>query len=139
MAPRGPRPTLLLTLGLLAACLALASGQTWVEVNKIFRKHHVNYPRTPVPNPSSYCNVTMKARGLYWTPVNTFIHAPIQSINSICSVNGTSRGGGLYESKAFITVTTCRYNPKGSSYSMTYLSRKIIIGCWNKLAVYFKE
>ncbi|XP_067404377.1 ribonuclease-like [Emydura macquarii macquarii] len=139
MAPKGPRPALLLTLGLLAACLALASGQTWVELNKIFLKHHVDYPRTRVPNPRNYCNVMMKARGLYWTPVNTFMHAPIQSINSICSVNGTPLGGGLHQSKASIPVTTCRYSPKGGFYTTNTISRKIVIGCWNKLAVYFRE
>ncbi|XP_034642522.1 ribonuclease-like [Trachemys scripta elegans] len=138
MAPRRPRPALLLPLILLATCLALASGKPWVELNKIFQKHHVDYPRTVVPNPLSYCNTMMKKRGLYGTPVNTFIHALPLSINSICLI-GTPRPDGLRESRAFFTVTICRYNPRIRSYSGTYVSRRIAIGCWNRLPVYYKE
>ncbi|XP_067404328.1 ribonuclease-like [Emydura macquarii macquarii] len=140
MAPRGPRPALLLTLGLLAACLALASGQTWVELNKIFLNHHVDYPRSSPPIIGSYCDFEMRGRGLYWTQVNTFIEAPSEAINSICSENGTPLGGGLHQSKAFIPVNTCRYDPQTDSYPHDeFVSRKIVIGCWNKLAVYFRE
>ncbi|XP_044841802.1 ribonuclease-like [Mauremys mutica] len=138
MAPRGPCPALLLPLVLLATCLVLASGQPWVELNKLFQKHHVDYPRTTVPNPSSYCNTMMKRRGLYFTPVNTFIHAPTLSINSIC-LFGTPRRDRLHESRVLIPVTTCRYDPRIRSYRGTYVSRKIVIGCWNRLPVYYKE
>ncbi|XP_039355266.1 ribonuclease-like [Mauremys reevesii] len=138
MAPRGPCPALLLPLVLLASCLVLASGQPCVELNKIFQRHHVESPRTTVPNPSSYCNTMMKRRGLYYTAVNTFIHAPPLSINSIC-LFGTPRPDGLRESRAFIPVTTCRYNPRIRSYRGTYVSRKIVIGCCNRLPVYYKE
>ncbi|XP_067420085.1 ribonuclease-like [Emydura macquarii macquarii] len=140
MAPRGPRPTLLLTLGLLAACLALASGQAWAELHKIFLKHHVDYPRPSPPFIGSYCDFVMRERGLYGTQVNTFIHEPSQSINSICLGNGTPLGGGLYQSKAFIPITTCRYRRQTGSYpNDEFDSRKIVIGCWNRLAVYFRE
>ncbi|TFJ96994.1 Wnt3a [Platysternon megacephalum] len=62
MATRGPCPALLLPLVLLGACLALARGMPWVSLNNIFKKYHVDFPPTPGPDPSTYCNGMMRDR-----------------------------------------------------------------------------
>ncbi|XP_039353490.1 ribonuclease-like [Mauremys reevesii] len=139
MALRGRRPAFLLPLVLLAAGLALASGLPWFELNKIFNKHHVDYPRTTSPNPSTYCNMMMRARGIYWTPVNTFIHASTPSIRNVCFRGGIPIQHGLRRSIQSFSITTCRYIAWIRSYIGTRRSQNIIIGCWNWLPVYYRE
>uniref|UniRef100_A0A8C3I373 Ribonuclease A-domain domain-containing protein n=1 Tax=Chrysemys picta bellii TaxID=8478 RepID=A0A8C3I373_CHRPI len=112
-------------------------GKPWL--NKIFNKHHVDYPRTTTPNPNAYCNMMMRARGIYWTPVNTFIHSSIPSINSVCFRGGIQIQGGLRRSIRSFSITTCRYIGWIRSYIGTQRSQNIIIGCWNRLPVYYRE
>ncbi|XP_006113900.2 ribonuclease-like [Pelodiscus sinensis] len=135
MAPCGPRPVLLL---LLAACLALANGQLWYELNFLFNKNHVNYPKTSAPDPSTYCNLMMQNRGIYLNMVNTFIHAPISTINSVCTAGGTLKKGGLRVSTATFNVTQCVFQP--GPWSISYLgtakAQKVTVGCWNGVPVY---
>uniref|UniRef100_A0A8C3XLQ6 Ribonuclease A-domain domain-containing protein n=1 Tax=Chelydra serpentina TaxID=8475 RepID=A0A8C3XLQ6_CHESE len=143
MALRGPCPSLLLPLVLLATCLALASGQPWIELNFNFIRKHVDFPKTKAPNPNAYCNTMMLNRGLYGKAVNTFIHEPVSKINSICSGEGTPKIGGLYESKNLFSITQCIFDPKPNSVSFLYIGKekkmKIIVGCWNRYPVYYLE
>ncbi|KAG6921417.1 hypothetical protein G0U57_007882 [Chelydra serpentina] len=141
MALRGPCPSLLLPLVLLAACLALSSGQTCIELNFNCYRKHLDFPKTPAPNPNAYCNTMMPSRGLYGKAVNTFIHDPVKNINSICSGKGKPKIGGLYESNELFTITQCVFDPKPLSFS--YIGKekkmKIIVGCWNEKPVYYLE
>ncbi|KAG6922819.1 hypothetical protein G0U57_000941 [Chelydra serpentina] len=141
MALRGPCPSLLLPLVLLAACLVLASGHSCIEQNFNFIRKHVDFPKTPPPNPNAYCNIMMIYRGLYGKAVNTFIHDPVSKINSICSGKGKPKIGGLYESNELFSITQCIFDPKSLSFS--YIGKekkmKIIVGCWNEIAVYYLE
>ncbi|XP_044841092.1 ribonuclease-like [Mauremys mutica] len=147
MALRGPRPALLLPLVLLAACLVLASGQPYVEPHFKFLFKHVDYPKTPAPNPNApdandYCNKMMQIKGLYGKPiVNTFIHEPVSTIISICKDGGTPIIGGLYESKVEFSITQCIFNPDTLSVSYVGVEkkRKIIVGCWSLYPVYYLE
>ncbi|XP_067412544.1 ribonuclease-like [Emydura macquarii macquarii] len=138
MAMRGPRPTLLLTLVLLAASLALSSGQSCAEKNRIFQKHHVDNSLLSIL-PTPYCNWMMRRREIYGKPLNTFINAPIPRINKICSGGGTPSGNGLRRSKFRFHTITCRFNLRTRSYNGRGLSQRIIIRCCNGLPVYYKE
>ncbi|XP_065270076.1 ribonuclease-like [Emys orbicularis] len=139
MATRGPCPALLLPLILLAACLALARRMPWVSLNNIFKKYHVDFPPTPGPDPSTYCNGMMRDWGIHWKLLHIFIHTPIPAINSICFGDGTPIFGGLRKSMNFFPTTTCRYNPVRFSYSGTAISWKLIIACWNGLPLLYVE
>ncbi|XP_067404404.1 ribonuclease-like [Emydura macquarii macquarii] len=138
MATRGPRPALLLTLVLLAASLALSSGQSCVEKNRIFQKHHVDFPPVRLPL-NRYCDRLMRIRQIHGKLLNTFIHAPNPRINSVCSGGGDPILGGLRRSKANFLTTTCRFNPRTRSYTGRGLSQRIIIRCCNGLPVYYRE
>ncbi|XP_065270075.1 ribonuclease-like [Emys orbicularis] len=139
MAPSGPRPVLLLTLALLVASLTLSSGMPWNLLNDIFNQHHVDHPKTLPSNLNTYCNNMMWKRGIYWKLVNTFIHKPIPSINSICSGGGTDIQGGLRRSTAVFLTTKCTFNPLIFSYTGTQISRQIVITCWKGLPVNYRE
>ncbi|XP_067414472.1 ribonuclease-like [Emydura macquarii macquarii] len=138
MAKRGPHPALLLTLVLLAASLALSSGQSCVEKNKIFQKHHVDNPLLSIL-PTPYCNWMMRRREIYRKPLNTFINAPIPSINNVCSGGGTPSGNGLRRSKFRFHTISCRFNPRTRSYTGRGVSRRILIRCCIGLPVYYRE
>ncbi|XP_067409131.1 ribonuclease-like [Emydura macquarii macquarii] len=138
MAMRGSRPALLLTLVLLAASLALSSSQSCAEKNRIFQKHHVDFP--PVRPPlNRYCDRLMRIRQIYGKLLNTFIHAPISKINSVCSGGGDPIPGGLRRSKANFLTTTCQYDPRTRSYTGRGVSQRIIIRCCKGLPVDYQE
>ncbi|KAG6923027.1 hypothetical protein G0U57_000143 [Chelydra serpentina] len=139
MALRAPRPMLLLPLVLLVACLALASGQPCFTQNRLFITHHVNNPRTLAPNPRAYCSIMMRRRRIYGKLINTFIHAPIPSINNVCFGGGTPFPSGLRWSNVSFTITACIYNSSTRSYTGTYLSSRILIRCCQGRPVYHEE
>ncbi|KAG6922328.1 ribonuclease-like [Chelydra serpentina] len=138
MAVRRPHLQVLLPLVLLATCLALATGSPWTRLNKIFRKHHVDFPKTQPGLPNSYCDM-MFERGIDGRFKNTFIHAPMRSIKRVCSVGGVHISTGLRKSIFQFRVTTCRYKPLIGSYTAKTYSRHIIIACWNRLPVLYVE
>ncbi|XP_067400786.1 ribonuclease-like [Emydura macquarii macquarii] len=134
MGARGPRPAVLL---LLAACLALASGGPWSLLNDLFRKNHVDTPKTLAINDNAYCNKMMWERRIYWKFSNTFIHGTDFDINSICSTGGTAVGPNTQESKNPFSITVCTFNPWSLSYTGVSSKAKIVISCWDGLAVLF--
>ncbi|XP_067400814.1 ribonuclease-like [Emydura macquarii macquarii] len=134
MAARGPRPAILL---LLAACLALASGQKWNPLHDLFKKNHLDNPKTLAINNNAYCNKMMWDRVLYWTFSNTFIDDTIDNINKVCTTDGTAAGVNKQESKNPFKITVCTFNPWSLSYTGVSSTAKIVITCWDGLAVFF--
>ncbi|XP_067400775.1 ribonuclease-like [Emydura macquarii macquarii] len=134
MGARGPRPAVLL---LLAACLALARGGPWSLLNDLFRKNHVDMPKTLATNDNAYCNKMMWQRRIYFKFSNTFIHAKDFDINSICSTGGTAAGANKQQSKEHFKITVCTFNPWSLSYTGVSSTAKIVISCLNGLAVLF--
>uniref|UniRef100_A0A8C8VJ97 Ribonuclease A-domain domain-containing protein n=1 Tax=Pelusios castaneus TaxID=367368 RepID=A0A8C8VJ97_9SAUR len=112
MALRRPCPMFLLPLILLAVGLSLGSGQTCVMKNRIFQRHHVQYP-VIFPRPKNYCDKIMRMRQIYGKPLNTFIHAPIQAINRVCSVSVQCRRGTLVLPLTLLCPIHTRHLPLG--------------------------
>ncbi|TFJ96996.1 ankyrin and armadillo repeat-containing protein [Platysternon megacephalum] len=139
MALRGPRPTFLLTLALLAACVALTLGQNWNPLNDIFRKNHVDFPKTPAINNNAYCNKMMWDRVMYLKYTNTFIHATVKDINKVCTTAGLSAGPYRYVSTSSFKITTCIFNPWSISYTGISAEQKIVISCLNRLPVLYAK
>ncbi|XP_024069251.1 ribonuclease-like [Terrapene carolina triunguis] len=137
MALRGPSPTFLLTLALLAACVALTLGQRWNLLNDIFRKDHVDYPKTRAINNNAYCNKMMWDRVMYLRYTNTFIHATAKDINKVCTTAGLSAGPYRHMSTSFFSITTCTLNPWSISYTGISANQKIVISCLNRLPVFY--
>ncbi|KAG6923028.1 hypothetical protein G0U57_000144 [Chelydra serpentina] len=137
MALRGPRPALLLTLALLAACVALTIGSRWNPLNDIFRKEHVDFPKTVATNNNAYCNKMMWSRVMYWKYSNTFIHSSNEEINKVCTTDGVASGPYKFESKNPFNITICTFNPWSISYTGVSVSEKIVISCWNALPVFY--
>ncbi|XP_038225085.1 ribonuclease-like [Dermochelys coriacea] len=89
MALRGPHPLLLLTLVLLAACLAQFRPRP--DTYQHFVSEHVDFPKTSAPNGQSYSDLMMRRLSQntdVCKPTHTFIHAPASRLWAIC----TSRG-----------------------------------------------
>ncbi|CAM4550170.1 unnamed protein product [Lepidochelys kempii] len=139
MAQRGPHPTLLLVL--LAACLALARGETRYDK---FLRQHIDYPKTAAPDTRTYCNQMMQRRGMT-SPVckftNTFIHDSAASITTICGSGGTPAGGNLRDSKASFALTTCRLQGGSQrppcNYNGGTSTQRIRIACDGGLPVHY--
>ncbi|XP_044841107.1 ribonuclease-like [Mauremys mutica] len=121
-------PVLLLPLGLLGAWLALASGQLWNEKNDKFLLKHWNYPRSEDSN-GTYCDTMMQSREMYGQEANTFIHAPIGAINSICNLGGTPGKPNERHSVAPFDITVCAFNSTGHTYAGTRYVRRIVLDC----------
>ncbi|XP_067417518.1 ribonuclease-like [Emydura macquarii macquarii] len=134
MAARGPRPA---TLLLLAACLALASGDLSNPLNDLFRKNHVDNPKTVATNDNAYCNKLMWERLLYWKFSNTFIHDSIENINKVCTTDGKAAGPSQQESNSPFKITVCTLKPWSLSYTGASSSAKIVISCLHEVAVLF--
>ncbi|KAM9121370.1 ribonuclease-like [Pangshura tecta] len=137
MAMRRSHLRLLLPLILLAACLVLTSGTAWTRLKNRFRKYHVDFPRSSADFLENYCGKMMLRRGIYGKSINTFIHAPMRSIKRVCSVGGMHVSSGLRKSIFDFPVTTCIYNT--DSYIEVKYSWHIVIGCWNRLPVFYEE
>ncbi|XP_029769218.1 ribonuclease-like [Terrapene carolina triunguis] len=137
MAPSGPRPAVLLTLALLAACVALTLGQRWNPLNDMFRKNNVDYPKTVATNNNAYCNRMMWDRVMYWKYTNTFIHATAENISKVCTTDGVVSGPNQYQSTSPFNITTCTFNPWSISYTGISAEQKIIISCWSGLPVLY--
>ncbi|XP_067421775.1 ribonuclease-like [Emydura macquarii macquarii] len=138
MAAMGPRPAVLL---LLAACLALASGDLWNPLHDLFRKNHMDMPKTEAINNNAYCNKMMWERLLYWKFSNTFIHGPTNvnnfDINTVCTTGGTAAGANKQESKGTCSITVCTFNPWSLSYTGVSSTAKIVLVCLDGQAVLF--
>ncbi|XP_050774019.1 ribonuclease-like [Gopherus flavomarginatus] len=137
MALRGPCPTFLLTLALLAACVALILGPGWSLLNDIFRKNHVDFPKTITTTNNAYCNKMMWDRAMYLKYSNTFIHATENDIRRICTTDGLSTEPYWYKSKSPFSITTCTFDSWRLSYNGIRASQKIVISCWNCLPVFY--
>ncbi|XP_075767935.1 ribonuclease pancreatic-like [Pelodiscus sinensis] len=142
MALHGPRPASLLPLLLLlAAGLALSAGQNWNPLNDLFRKRHVDNPRSfDSATINDYCTKMMWRRALYGRHTNTFINAPPAVINNVCSTDGKVKGPYRYESNNSFDITVCIYNHFTLSYTGLRTNQKIVLSCWKGLpALYIKH
>ncbi|KAG6920945.1 ribonuclease-like, partial [Chelydra serpentina] len=142
MAPRGPRPTLLLPLILLAATLAqFSEGASYPK----FVREHVDHPKTGAPNDRVYCNRLMQRRRMTWhlcKPTNTFIHAPKGQLRVICGRGGRPVGGNLYDSNRSFSVTTCRVLPGSRPPNCRYRAAtgvtRVRVACVRRLPVHLE-
>ncbi|KAH1182143.1 ribonuclease-like [Mauremys mutica] len=138
MAPKGPHPLLFLTLVLLAACLAqLSEGANYRQ----FLNRHVDFPKSG--NDRLYCNRIMQRRGLtrpVCKPTNTFIHAPANQVQAICTYAGRCHGRNC-DSNASFSLTICRVRPGSRPgrcvYRASTRNRRIRVGCRQRLPVHF--
>ncbi|XP_075773438.1 ribonuclease-like [Pelodiscus sinensis] len=142
MAPRGLRPLPLLTLALLAACLAQLCEGSY----RNFVTRHIDFPKTGAPNSRTYCNRMMARRGLtrpVCKPTNTFIHAPTGQVQAVCTGAGRCHGRNFCDSNAAFSLTICRIAPGSRpgrcSYRGRVLNRRIRVGCRNRLPVHFER
>ncbi|XP_005284274.2 ribonuclease-like [Chrysemys picta bellii] len=142
MAPRGPRPSLLLPLILLAATLAqLSEGANYQQ----FVRQHIDHPKTRAPNDRLYCNLLMQRRGLTrrrCKPTNTFIHAPAGQLRDICSSGGRPVSRNLYDSNRSFSVTTCRVLPGSRPGRCRYRAAtgvtRVRVACVRRLPVHLE-
>ncbi|XP_054850124.1 ribonuclease-like [Eublepharis macularius] len=140
MAPMPAGSALLLLLVLLGPLPA--SSQT----HAAFLRKHMDYPKTD-PNLTDrlYCNHMMQRRGMT-TPIckefNTFIHAPTNDVDAICTNRGTHSSGNLYNSSAYFNLTNCKVNgpqrPPCNYRGFTSYQR-IQVACENSLPVHFQR
>ncbi|XP_038224970.1 ribonuclease-like [Dermochelys coriacea] len=134
MALKGSCPVLLLPLILLGAWLALASGQLLNEKNDKFLLQHWNYPRSEDSN-GTYCDTMTQCREMYGQEANTFIHAPMGSINSIRSLGGTPGKPNKCHRVAPFDDTICVFNSTSRAYTGTRYVCRIVLDCWKGLPV----
>ncbi|TFJ99622.1 axin-1 [Platysternon megacephalum] len=142
MAPRGPHPTFLLPLILLAVGLAqLSEGASYEK----FVRQHVDNPKTIARDDQIYCNLMMQRRGLTRTackPTNTFIDTPINQLRDICKYAGTPVGDKLYDSHWSFDVTVCRVlpgsYPGNCKYRAAIGNTRIRVGCEDWLPVHLE-
>ncbi|XP_074838274.1 ribonuclease-like [Carettochelys insculpta] len=131
MAPRGLCPSLLLSLVLLPASLALLPLPNGCSE---FRKNHVDFPRTTPPRGQSYCNYMMpKVRQNLCgcSSVHTFLHLSPFQLPALCGC----RGKGLHPakqctSKTPVSLTQC-YGKAQPDGSCRYRGRRQ----WSKVRV----
>ncbi|KAH1182124.1 ribonuclease-like [Mauremys mutica] len=134
MALKRSYPSLLLSLVLLGAWLALANGQSGRLTNDRFLRRHWGNPKTKVTNNTSYCNLLTSARGLA-KKNNIFIHARIAVINRVCTTGGRPTAGNQRQSIRPFRLTTCKLKADGSTYTEKQLTRRIVVSCRNRLPV----
>ncbi|XP_075768315.1 ribonuclease-like [Pelodiscus sinensis] len=131
MALKGSCAALLLPLALLGAWLALASGQPNPSPsNDLFLRRRWDNPKTPAPSGTKYCSLLTRCRGIS-KQNNTFIHAPIASINGVCA----KKPNGKVTSQGPFKLTSCKF--QGSTYIGTSLSKKIRVTCKSGVPVTF--
>ncbi|XP_067388334.1 ribonuclease-like [Emydura macquarii macquarii] len=139
MAPRGPRPVLILLLVLLAAGLAqLSEGASYRQ----FLTRHVDFPRTRAPTNQIYCNTLMQRRGLtrpVCKPTNTFVHAPPAQLQAVCHGGGKRLRKNLHNSITHFHLTACQLtsvSPLGRCvYQATLRIHRIRVACAQGLPV----
>ncbi|XP_025051228.1 ribonuclease-like [Alligator sinensis] len=126
----------------LLACFALARRETRHEK---FRRQHVDFPKTSIPDARRYCNLLMQQRNLtvdICKPSNTFIHAEPAQVDSVCTSGGTHHDENYYDSNVAFALTACRvvggsqrppcnYRPKLST-------QRIRVACVNRVPVHYK-
>ncbi|XP_038226032.1 ribonuclease-like [Dermochelys coriacea] len=122
-----------LFLALLVACLLLCASSQGPRYQNFLWQHHDN-PRTDAGR--DYCGVMMQSRGMArpCKDINTFIHASLAQIRSVCRDGGTLYQGMLYQrrSKRPLAVTTCELKRTQGArciYRSHAASRYIVIGC----------
>ncbi|XP_053901050.1 ribonuclease-like [Malaclemys terrapin pileata] len=107
MAPRGPHPTILLPLLLLAASLAqLSEGASYSQ----FLNQHIDLPKSSTSSDQNYCELMMQRRSLtrpFCITSNTFIQAPTNQVQGVCS-SGRKRIRDVYNSITRFHVATCQ-------------------------------
>ncbi|XP_044841800.1 ribonuclease homolog [Mauremys mutica] len=132
MALKISYPALLLSLVLLGAWLALASGQLPTSTNDQFLRRHWDNPKTKATNNTAYCRLLTRCRGISRRN-NTFVHDSIRAINSIC----TGKPDGLVTSPRTFKITICRFNPTTGTATGTPLVHRIVVNCKRQLPVRF--
>ncbi|XP_067388393.1 ribonuclease-like [Emydura macquarii macquarii] len=136
----GPRPVLLLALGLLAGWLArLGHGASYPQ----FLRQHVDNPKTRARNDRAYCNMMMQRRGMA-SPckrTNTFIHAPASQLQAICGPAGRPAGRNLHDSNSRYRLTVCRLAGGSSRPPCNYrggrTTRRVRLACVGGLPVHY--
>ncbi|XP_074838909.1 ribonuclease-like [Carettochelys insculpta] len=132
MALKGSCSVLLLPLVLLGAWLAIA--QPLEQENDNFLLKHWDDPRSEDMN-GTYCDAMMRRRELYGQANNTFIHAPVGSINSICTLGGQPGLPNERHSVAAFDITVCAFNSSSRAYDEMRYRRRIVLACMEGLAV----
>ncbi|TFJ95764.1 HMG1 2-like protein [Platysternon megacephalum] len=132
MALKGSYSALLLSLVLMGAWLALASGQQQTSTNDQFLRRHWDNPKTQATSNTAYCRLLTRCRGISRRN-NTFIHDSITAINSICTGN---RDGPVTSRRTF-KITVCKFNPNTGTATGTPLVHRIVVICKKKLPVRF--
>ncbi|KAM9121372.1 ribonuclease pancreatic-like [Pangshura tecta] len=140
MAPRGPRPALLLPLALLSGSLGLTGECDKYEQ---FKKRHFDYPKTSDIHNETYCNYMMKKRNMTCKPKNTFIHAPEEDIKAICEKKGIPVKDNIYKSNTTFNLTICKrktQNGKACTYEEEEQTSIISVACNEQhLPVHFEN
>ncbi|KAG6921173.1 hypothetical protein G0U57_009756 [Chelydra serpentina] len=134
MALKGSYSTLLLSLVLLGAWLALATGRLPNPAKDQFLRRHWDNPKTQATNNTAYCRLLTRCRGIYRRN-NTFIHAPTDAINSVCTNGGRPISGNRRRSIRLFRLTICKFNPNARNYTGKSLFRRIVIICRNRFPV----
>uniref|UniRef100_A0A8C3I0Z9 Ribonuclease A-domain domain-containing protein n=1 Tax=Chrysemys picta bellii TaxID=8478 RepID=A0A8C3I0Z9_CHRPI len=83
----------------------------------------------------TYCDTMMQHREMYGQEANTFIHAPIGSINGICNLGGTPGKPNERHSVAPFDITVCAFNSTSRTYAGTRYVRRIVLACLKGLPI----
>ncbi|KAG6924142.1 hypothetical protein G0U57_018236, partial [Chelydra serpentina] len=98
MAPRGSHPALLLPLVLLTPGLAqLSEGTSYSH----FLSQHIEFPKSSASSDQNYCKLMMQHRDLthpFCITSNTFIQAPTNQVQGVCSSGGKWVCDNIYNS-----------------------------------------
>ncbi|CAM5153336.1 unnamed protein product, partial [Eretmochelys imbricata] len=108
MASRGPHPALLLPLILLATSLAqLREGTSYSQ----FSNQHIEFPKSSASSDQISCELMMQRQGLtrpFGITGDTFIQAPTNQVQGVCSSGGKRVRDNVYNSIARFHITTCQ-------------------------------
>ncbi|XP_074838273.1 ribonuclease-like [Carettochelys insculpta] len=132
-----PRPTFLLTLALLGACVALTLGVPCKPLNDFFQQQHLDFPKTNATDSNAYCNTMMWDRRLYFQRTHTFLNAPSEEIGRVCEEGGLASGPNQHTSRRSFPITICSFSFWGISYTGIATTGKLVLACCRKLPVLF--
>ncbi|TFJ99640.1 2-oxoglutarate and iron-dependent oxygenase domain-containing protein 3 [Platysternon megacephalum] len=108
MAPRGHHSVLLLPLVLLATGLAqLSEGASYSQ----FLNQRIDLPKSSASTDQNSCELMMQCRGLtrpFCITSNTFIQAPTNQVQGVCSSGRKRIRDNVYNSIARFHVATCQ-------------------------------